>query len=80
MLKTPIAEGTLSAVGTGATADTLACRGIILYCPLCALATAGTPGTSTAERASATAGSTAAHTRQLDQGMPTTEGTQELLN
>ncbi len=35
MLKTPIAEGTLTAVGTGATADTLGRRGIILYYILC---------------------------------------------
>ncbi len=35
MFKTPIAEGTLSAVETGATADTLARRGIILYYILC---------------------------------------------
>jgi hypothetical protein len=35
MLKVPIAEGTLAAVGTGATADTLARRGIILYYKLC---------------------------------------------
>jgi hypothetical protein len=35
MLKTPIAEGTLAAVGTGATADTLTRRGIILYYTLC---------------------------------------------
>ncbi len=35
MLTTPIAEGTLAAVGTGATADTLARTGNILYYTLC---------------------------------------------